>query len=52
MATLFFGGEAFAPGLRVEGASIQSFLQSRYAGFVREVAKRTPASTRSPDSTS
>jgi hypothetical protein len=41
MATLFFGGDAFAPGVRAEGASIQSFLQSRYAGFVREVVKKT-----------
>jgi hypothetical protein len=41
MATLFFSGDAFAPGLRVGAASIQSFLQERYAGFVREVVRRT-----------
>lgn len=41
MATLFFGGDVFAPGLRVGTASIQRFLQERYAGFVREVARRT-----------
>ncbi len=41
MATLFFGGDVFAPELRVGAASIQSFLQDRYAGFVREVARRT-----------
>ena len=41
MATLFFGGDAFAPRLSVGAASIQSFLQERYAGFVREVVKRT-----------
>lgn len=29
MATLFFGGDSYAPELRFEGASIQSFLQSR-----------------------
>ncbi|MCX7029574.1 MAG: cellulase family glycosylhydrolase [Spirochaetes bacterium] len=40
MATLFFGGDAFAPDLRVGAASIQSFLQERYAGFVREVSTR------------
>jgi len=40
MATLFFGGDVFAPGVRAGTATIQSFLQSRYAGFVREVAAR------------
>ena len=40
MATLFFGGDAFAPELRVGTASIQSFLQERYTGFVREVVRK------------
>jgi hypothetical protein len=40
MATLFFAGDAFAPGERVGGDSIQSFLQDRYAGFAREVARK------------
>ena len=40
MATLLFGGDAFAPELRFEGTPIQSYLQSHYAGFARAVAAR------------
>jgi hypothetical protein len=40
MATLFFASDAFAPRERVGGDSIQSFLQKRYAGFAREVARK------------
>jgi hypothetical protein len=40
MATLFFAGDVFAPDVRVGTASIQAFLQSRYAGFARAVAAR------------
>ena len=40
MATLFFGGDAFAPQERAGTESIQSFLQARYAGFAREVARK------------
>lgn len=40
MATLFFGGDVFAPTLRVGAVSIQSVLQERYAGFVREVVRK------------
>jgi hypothetical protein len=40
MATLFFAGDAFAPGERAGRESMQSFLQDRYAGFAREVARK------------
>ena len=43
MATLFFGGNVFAPELRLERMPAQAFLQDRYAGFVREVVRRVAA---------
>lgn len=40
MFTLFFGGSVFAPATRVEGRSIQDFLQDHYIRAWQEVAKR------------
>jgi hypothetical protein len=40
MFSLFFGGNAFAPGIEVDGQAIQEFLQGRYIGAMRELAKR------------
>ncbi|MBN1438477.1 MAG: cellulase family glycosylhydrolase [Anaerolineales bacterium] len=40
MFTLFFGGNVFAPRLRVEGEPIQDFLQRRYLGAVCRLAER------------
>ncbi len=40
MWTLFFCGDIFAPGFRIEGRSAQDYLQSHYIGAMREVAKR------------
>lgn len=38
MATLFFGGEDFAPSVRVDGESIQPFLQRHFLAAVGRVA--------------
>ncbi len=38
--TLFFGGNAFAPGHRIEGEPAQDWLQARYLGAMRAVAER------------
>ena len=40
MFTLFFGGNDFAPELKVEGIPIQDYLQSRFIGAMRQVALR------------
>lgn len=40
MWTLFWGGRAFTPQFTVEGENIQTFLQGRYLGAMREVARR------------
>lgn len=40
MWTLFFCGDLFAPGFKIEGRSAQEYLQSHYIGSMREVAKR------------
>lgn len=40
MFTLFFGGRDFAPSIRIEGQSIQDYLQSHYLNAIRQVALR------------
>jgi hypothetical protein len=40
MFTLFFGGNDFAPGVKVEGLPVQEFLQCHYINAVKEIAKR------------
>ena len=40
MFTLFFGGDAFAPSLKVDGVGVQRFLQTRFLDMVEEVARR------------
>jgi hypothetical protein len=40
MFTLFFGGDTFAPNRRIEGESLQSFLQRHYLNAVKLVAAR------------
>jgi hypothetical protein len=40
MYTLFFGGDDFAPGLKVAGEGIQGYLQRHYLNAVRQVARR------------
>jgi hypothetical protein len=40
MWSLFWGGRWSAPQFEVEGANIQDFLQDRYLGAMREVARR------------
>jgi hypothetical protein len=40
MFTLFFGGDDFAPWLKIDGESIQGFLQRHYIGAVEQVAHR------------
>lgn len=39
MATLFWGGETFAPKLKVDGANIQAFLQERFLAAWETLAK-------------
>ncbi|RPI32507.1 MAG: hypothetical protein EHM70_08790 [Chloroflexota bacterium] len=36
--TLFFGGNDFAPRLRIEGVPVQEYLQSHYINAVKQVA--------------
>jgi hypothetical protein len=38
--TLFFGGADFAPQLKVDGVSIQEYLQSHYINAIKQVAMR------------
>jgi hypothetical protein len=40
MFTLFFGGDDFAPNLKVEGETVQGYLQRHYVAAIREVADR------------
>jgi hypothetical protein len=40
MYTLFFGGERFAPQLRVDGENIQPFLQRHFIQAMAQVAQR------------
>lgn len=40
MFTLFFGGSAFAPEVRVEGEPVQEYLQRHYVAAVCELARR------------
>ena len=38
--TLFFGGETYAPEVRIEGVSVQQYLQSHYIEALMQVAER------------
>jgi len=40
MFTLFFGGNLFAPKLKVDGEPIQEFLQRHYCAALQQVARR------------
>ncbi|MGA9396907.1 MAG: cellulase family glycosylhydrolase [Anaerolineaceae bacterium] len=40
MFTLFFGGRDFAPSLKVEGKSIQDYLQEHYINAIQQVVMR------------
>jgi len=40
MFTLFFGGDAFAPKLRIDGTPAQRYLQEHFLGAVEQVARR------------
>ena len=40
MFTLFFGGDDFAPDLRVAGEPVQSYLQRHYIAAIQQVALR------------
>ena len=40
MFTLFFGGNDFAPTLRVDGEPVQDYLQRHYMGAITQVAQR------------
>jgi hypothetical protein len=40
MFTLFFGGNDFAPTLRVDGEPVQDYLQRHYIGSIKQVALR------------
>jgi hypothetical protein len=40
MFTLFFGGDTFAPNRRIDGETLQSFLQRHYLNAVKQVAYR------------
>jgi hypothetical protein len=40
MFTLFFGGDAFAPQLKVDGQPIQDYLQGHYIAAVAQIARR------------
>ena len=40
MFTLFFGGNDFAPAMRVEGEPVQDYLQRHYIGAIKQVARR------------
>ena len=40
MFTLFFGGDDFAPNMKVDGESIQAYLQRRYINAIQQVALR------------
>lgn len=40
MWTLFFAGNAFAPGFSIEGQTAQDYLQGKYLGSMRAIAER------------
>jgi len=40
MFTLFFGGDLFAPHLKVEGQPVQEYLQSHYLNAIRQAVLR------------
>ncbi len=40
MLTLFFGGDAFAPKVRIDGVPAQRFLQEHFFGSVEQVVRR------------
>jgi hypothetical protein len=40
MFTLFFGGNDFAPRLRIDGEPVQEYLQSHYVDVIRRIALR------------
>ena len=40
MWTLFFAGNAFCPGFRIDGEPVQDYLQRHYLGAMAEIAKR------------
>lgn len=40
MFTLFFGGDDFAPGARVDGEPIQGYLQRHYLASIQQLASR------------
>jgi hypothetical protein len=40
MFTLFFAGRDFAPDLKVEGVSIQDYLQNHYFNAIKQVAEK------------
>jgi aryl-phospho-beta-D-glucosidase BglC (GH1 family) len=40
MFTLFFAGTDFAPETKIEGLSVQEFLQSHYCAMMEQVARR------------
>lgn len=40
MWTLFWGGRLYTPDHRVDGENIQDFLQGRYLGAMRQIARR------------
>lgn len=40
MFTLFFGGNDFAPQLKVDGEPVQEYLQSHYLNAIRKVVER------------
>jgi hypothetical protein len=44
MATLFFGGETFAPSTRVDGENAQTFLQEHFFKAVEQVVRRAAKS--------
>jgi len=40
MFTVFFGGDDFAPGIRIEGEGVQEYLVSHYIEAMRRIAER------------
>ncbi len=40
MFTLFFGGNDFAPGCKIEGIPVQDYMQSHYINAIKQIALR------------
>ncbi len=40
MWTLFFAGDVFTPGLRIDGTDVRAWLQTHYLGSMRALAER------------